>query len=171
VNKSTTDEKWKDVFGFEGLYKISNHGRVLSLYNNIIRKQFMPENRYPKVVISKNKKKYMKYIHRMVAMAFIPNPQNKKEVNHKDGNKFNNAISNLEWVTPKENQQHSIKTGLFAVGARANKSTLTDSAVLFMRKNYKLNDKKFGSKALAAMFNIKQSIAKEAISGRTWKYI
>lgn len=105
-------EIWKDVEGFNG-YQISNLGRVKSYYNNttIIRKTSVVCG-YKHLMLSKNKKKYNFYIHKLVANAFIPNPENKPEVNHIDGNKLNNNISNLEWVTRKENCQHAWKTGL-----------------------------------------------------------
>lgn len=105
-------EIWKDVEGFQG-YKISNLGRVKSYHNNttIIRKSNIVVG-YKHLMLSKNKKKYNFYIHRLVAEAFIPNPENKPEINHIDGNKLNNNISNLEWCTRKENCQHAWKTGL-----------------------------------------------------------
>lgn len=105
-------EIWKDVEGFNG-YQISNLGRVKSYYNNttIIRKTSVVCG-YKHLMLSKNKKKYNFYIHKLVANAFIPNPENKPEVNHIDGNKLNNNISNLEWVTRKENCQHAWETGL-----------------------------------------------------------
>lgn len=78
------------------------------------KKQMKPYegDRYQKCVLKINGKPTMKYIHRLVAEAFIPNPDNKPEVNHKDGNKLNNNVSNLEWVTLSENRLHAYKTGL-----------------------------------------------------------
>lgn len=116
------DEIWKDVVGYEGLYLISNMGNVKSiglrtysdhkkLYNKrkIILKQRRPRNGYPSVNLSNNKKKMTYMVHRLVAIAFIPNPDNKPQVNHIHGIKADNRASELEWVTRMENTQHYIK--------------------------------------------------------------
>lgn len=118
-------EIWKDIKGFKNLYQISSFGRLKSLKrtvkgkNNSIRtikeKIITPTNNgkgYLVAALYKNGKRYFVKIHRLVAEAFIPNPKNKKEVNHKDGIKKHNYPSNLEWSTTKENCQHRQKTGL-----------------------------------------------------------
>jgi hypothetical protein len=89
-------EIWKDIKGYEGLYQISNLGRVKSLRNNIFLKPG-DINGYLRVQLSNNgiDKKY--YIHRLVGTNFIPNPNDYKEINHKDEDKSNNNVSNLEW--------------------------------------------------------------------------
>ena len=113
-------ELWKDVCGFEGLYKVSNLGRVSSChYTNhkgkkpIILKSTLSSTGYRHVQLYKNKKAYTVNVHRLVATAFIENPDDKPEVNHIDGNKSNNSVTNLEWVTTVENRQHALKTGLW----------------------------------------------------------
>lgn len=105
-------EIWKDINGFEGLYQISNLGRVKSIRNNIILKQTYCKSNYLKVKLSKNCKQKTIQVHRLVTETFIPNPDNKPQVNHIDGNKENNHIDNLEWVTAKENTEHAIKIGI-----------------------------------------------------------
>ena len=108
-------EVWKDIDGYEGLYQISNQGRVKSLARNekyckrseTILKTFMCGSGYQEVILRNKTERKPKLIHRLVAQAFIPNTDGKREVNHKDGNKANNAVSNLEWATPSENQTHS----------------------------------------------------------------
>lgn len=94
--------EWKDVVGFEGLYRVSEYGDILSIKRNKLLSQRLNKG-YPMVKISKNGKQYTKQIHRLVAIAFIPNLENKPEVNHLDEVKTNNHISNLSWVTAKEN--------------------------------------------------------------------
>lgn len=102
-------EIWKDIKGFEGQYQISTFGNVRSVYKKStkILVVFKTEKGYLRAKLhSKNKKHYVK-VHRLVAQAFIPNPDNKPQINHKDGNKLNNHIDNLEWVTDLENKQHA----------------------------------------------------------------
>lgn len=110
------EEIFKDIKGFEGKYQISNLGRVKSL-NYIYPGNvgfLSPINHhggYQVVHLSDNGKVYNKTIHTLVAKAFIPQPKGKPIVNHIDGNKHNNEVSNLEWVTYKENTQHAILIG------------------------------------------------------------
>ena len=105
------EEVWKDINGYEGLYQVSNLGRVKSLMfiNNVAKKHrekilFMStRSGYYTVNLCKDTKRVSKQVHRLVAEAFIPNPLNKKVVNHIDFNRKNNIVTNLEWNTQKEN--------------------------------------------------------------------
>ncbi len=113
------EEEWKDISGYEGLYQVSNLGNVKSLnFGRLGRPQNLKigehHTGYRIVVLAKNKVRKTKLVHVLVASAFIPNPENKPCVNHIDGNKSNNFIGNLEWVTRSENTQHAIRTGLRA---------------------------------------------------------
>lgn len=103
-------EIWKDIINFPN-YQISNLGNVYSKKNYKIRKSFV-SNGYLCIYLFKNGKRYRKKIHRLVAEAFIPNPNNLPIINHIDGNKMNNIVSNLEWCTSKQNTIHAYKTGL-----------------------------------------------------------
>lgn len=124
-------EIWKAVKSFEGLYEVSNTGKVRSVDRIIIRKNgirlpckgkelfftiskvdekaHLPRAR---VQLWKENQAYLKAVHRLVAEAFIPNPENKPTVNHKDGNPLNNYVENLEWATFSENNKHALKKGL-----------------------------------------------------------
>ena len=102
------EESWKDIEGYEGLYQVSNKGRVKSLVNHkgVAREKVLkPEivNGYKRVMLHKNKTIKHLLVHRLVANAFLPNPHNFPCVNHKDENKQNNVVSNLEWCTQKYN--------------------------------------------------------------------
>lgn len=103
-------EIWKSICGFEGLYEVSSFGRVKSLGNSFKRKEkFLKScsNRgYLGVRLFKKGIKSRVLIHRLVAETFINNPKNKPFVNHRDLKKYNNAVSNLEWVTHRENMKH-----------------------------------------------------------------
>ena len=102
-------EIWKDIPEYEGLYQVSNLGSVKSLINDILLKFGDNGNGYKFVNLSKKGKAKGYYVHRLVAVSFIEVPINKMEINHKDLNKENNLLSNLEWVTKSENQLHRYK--------------------------------------------------------------
>lgn len=117
-------EKWVDVKDYEGLYKVSNRGRVKSLgryQQNYSKKQWRPEEiksartdpqGYKMMDLYKNGKQKTVRVHRLVALAFIPNPENKPTVNHIDGDRNNNAVENLEWATFEEQNRHFYQRGL-----------------------------------------------------------
>lgn len=96
---------WKWIFGYKNLYKISNTGKVKSIRNNKILKPSISQGYYF-VILQKNGQKKFKQVHRLVAKAFIPNPKRYPVINHKDENKLNNKVSNLEWCTIKYNTNY-----------------------------------------------------------------
>lgn len=106
-------EIWKQMTGYEGKYMVSNLGRIRSLLNGSkfygILKPAIHKGGYLRVRLYDNKSLL---VHRLVAQTFIPNPKNKATVNHKNGNKKDNRVENLEWATQKENNRHAIRTGL-----------------------------------------------------------
>lgn len=108
-------ETWKPVSGFDG-YEISDRGRVRSFRRNNGQgrtlKTETSDRGYKQVSLYKNGKRHQKSIHRLVAEAFIDNPEEKETVNHKDCDKTNNCVSNLEWMSKSENVQHAYDNGL-----------------------------------------------------------
>ncbi len=141
-------EIWMDVIGFEGMYQVSNIGRVKSLdrpmksgvQKNCIRsggllKQQITQHGYYQAYLSKHGLTKGITVHRLLALAFIPNPSKKRAVNHKDGNKKNNNLSNLEWVTDSENVRHAFRTGLNRVerGENHASSKFSDAQVEELR--------------------------------------
>ncbi len=121
-------EIWKDIPGFEGMYQASNTGRVKGLARRTVRAipQHLPERilkqsepgrkrrgqGYLQVTLFDAGRRKCALVHRLVAETFIPNPENKQTVNHKNGNKHDNAVENLEWATSAENNEHAVNTGL-----------------------------------------------------------
>ena len=103
--------RWKTIKGFEG-YMISTDGQVKNIKTGKILKGFKNKKGYLQVPFYKNGKRIQPYIHKLVAEAFIDNPENKTQVNHIDGNKTNNNVNNLEWCNNRENQIHAIKNHL-----------------------------------------------------------
>ena len=110
-------EIWKDIKGYESRYQVSNLGNVKSLNYNCTKKAkllvyHLNHKGYARVHLTKDKQDKYISVHRLVAQAFIPNPNNYPQVNHIDGNKLNNNVDNLEWCTNEYNFQHALKTGL-----------------------------------------------------------
>lgn len=134
---------WKDVTSFEGKYQVSNKGQVKSLDREVyysngytqyhlgkILTPILHSNGYLYVGLHDKKRTRSKSVHRLVAEAFIPNPDNKPCVNHKDGNKHINCVENLEWCTYSENHIHAIKTGLHLGAPPLKQGSQTVSAKL-----------------------------------------
>ena len=111
-------EQWRAVEGYPG-YEVSNLGRVRK--NGKLTSSHRTRKGYWQTNLYKRRKQTLHYIHRLVAIAFIPNPENKPTVNHIDGNKDNNRVSNLEWATYLENNLHAIKNHLHRHYTRAVK--------------------------------------------------
>jgi hypothetical protein len=101
--------EWRDVVGFEGLYRISNDGQVFSISKNRNKKFCSSLRGYHKVQLSKDKKPKQFFVHRLVAFAFIPLVAGKKFINHKNGVKTDNSVPNLEWCNTSENTLHAYK--------------------------------------------------------------
>jgi hypothetical protein len=113
----TTEENVKDVLGYEGIYKISNCGTVFNYLDKPIKYHIV--NGYKRVTLIKNKCRKSFLIHRIVAMAFLPNPKRKKSVNHLNSIRSDNRAENLAWCTAKENTAHAISKGVI-IGRQAN---------------------------------------------------
>lgn len=162
-------ELWKDVEGYEGLYMISNLGRVKSLHGSgRILKQ--SGTIYLHVSFNKNGVQKGFLVHRLVGLAFIPNPDGKPEINHKDGDKHNNSVDNLEWVTPQENQLHSIRTGLKEHGENAANNKLTAFEVAEIRKRYVPNKRGCGCRTLAKQYGVNSGTIWNIVNGKYWRW-
>ena len=132
------EEIWKDVVGYESYFMVSSLGRVTSKRTSKILKQHI--NKQGRVgfatkIGGRNGSSICFKTHRLVAEAFLPNPEMKLTVNHKDGNPLNNRVENLEWATHSENIQHAFDTGLIKPlrGSNNHSSKLTEAQVVFIR--------------------------------------
>jgi hypothetical protein len=104
-------EEWRTIPDFPN-YEITETGKIRHKEKKKTRKASPSKRGYPVISLRKDGKHYLRTIHILVAKTFIPNPENKPEINHKDGNKWNYNINNLEWTTRKENADHARRTGL-----------------------------------------------------------
>jgi len=113
-------EIWKDIKDYEGIYQVSNLGNIKSFYKakENIKKPTLSNKGYLRVALSKNKKSKKFAIHRLVAKTFLPNPNNYLDVNHKDGNKLNNCVDNLEWCSRSYNISHAWRNKLTKGGSK-----------------------------------------------------
>ena len=147
-------------------YEITKDGEVYSLKHNKRKpiKGYIDKYGYRRVLLYINGKRKKYFVHRLVAEKYIENPDNLPQVNHKDGNKTNNCVDNLEWVTPKENIQHAIKNGF-------RKSNNTTKLNVKDVKQIKKLFSKYSMKEIADMYNVSLSCIKHIHAGHTWKNI
>lgn len=176
-------EIWMNIPGFEGYYMASNFGRIKSVsrfiptrwdtpkwQDGVILKLSSDQDGYNICSVSNaTLRNITRKVHRLVAMAFIENPENKPMVNHKDANKQNNHVDNLEWVTNQENMTHGVKNDLFfhPKGELAGNSKLTTEQILEIRaigKSKKLTE-------IAEMFNISFQHVSDILLRGCWKHV
>lgn len=172
------EEVWKEYFvqDYGNIY-VSNYGNVKNKKGKLLLKRqkqksdYLNPYYYIRVNYTKDGKRkiWQQYIHRLVAICFIDNPENKLEVNHIDGNKLNNNVSNLEWVTRKENMIHAKNKNLLSDKSCENngRSKLTKEQVIKIRKMYKDGYTKY---RIAKIFNIGWTTVQHIINFDTWKF-
>lgn len=171
---------WKDIKGFEGLYQVSDTGKVKRISSEVTsitgQKYIVPGRMlkttltgrgYPTVTLSKQGKVKRYYVHRLVAEAFIPNPENKPTVNHINGNKLQSNVENLEWSTYSDNNQHAYNTGLKASGEGQYKAKLTEEDVKKIKKQGKYTT----YQNIADEYNVSKATVRDVLTGKTWKNI
>lgn len=180
-------EIWKDIEGHEGQYQISNLGNVksLTIRKEIVRKatgtKYTQTFQGRTLIPQPNSKGYMRvcligksiFVHRLVALHFIGNPDNLPIVNHKDGNPLNNVVGNLEWVTYSENIKHAYREGhaVSVKGEDRRDSKLTEEEVRWILTNYVKGSKEFGRKPLARKFGVSHQNIKNIIDRKKWKHV
>lgn len=181
-------ETWKPAVGFVGLYEVSDLGRVrnvarscagrpkkdgeLSSRTLMVRVLKFCRSRcggYYRAVLYIDGRQVRRLVHRMVAQAFIPNPNDLPQINHKDGNKLNNRVENLEWVTPQENSQHSYGAGLSVSrkGDLHGMCKLSPDDIAEIRSLRGI----VTQRELAKRFGVAQSHISRIMIGRRWKHV
>jgi len=173
-------EIWKDVSNYEGIYQVSNNGIVRSLNREgRILTQTKNGKGYPFVYLWKNNSRVMRTVHRLVAKAFIPNPENKYTVNHKNFKKSDNRLENLEWMTMKENILHAVEGGRYGkhlIGRTGKDNPVSRAVSSYDKNNNKLNTyesiTEAGVKTNTHISNIQLVCAgvRKTAGGLIWRY-
>lgn len=182
-------EIWKPIIGYELLYEVSNFGRIKYPNKSIVRRRKNSSEKTSQFRKEKfsvgytNKKGYLNIklqdgsslksvrVHRLVAIHFIPNPLNLPQVNHKDTNKKNNRVDNLEWCDNSHNIKHAYAHGLLSrKGERQNTCKIKEADVLEVREFYSQNPKAL-RKIYAEKLNITQTTICNIIHRKIWKHI
>lgn len=162
-------EKWISIKGYEGLYEISNEGRVKSIGygKERILKPNKSKDDYLYVILYKDKLEKNYRVHRLVAINFLDNPYNKVEVNHINGIKDDNRLENLEWNTRSENIKHAYDNGLKEQykGSKHGNSKLTEKQVLEIRKS------NLTQTELGVIFGIDQSQISRIKNRKKWTHV
>lgn len=158
---------WKQIEDFPE-YEVSSEGCVRR--NNYILKPQLNSKGYLRVSLYHNKKVL---VHRLVAKAFISNPENKPQVNHRNGVKTDNRVCNLEWVTNSENQKHGNALGIIKhpVGEAAKNAKLTEQAVRNIKERYKRNSRTDGAFAIAKEYGVSGQTILNIIHGKKWRHV
>lgn len=158
----------KDIEGFEGLYQISNIGRVYSIRNDKFLKPTVAGKSKDRLYVKlyREKVQYTLILSRLVAKAFIPNPDNLATVNHIDGNTYNNRVENLEWLSNADNIRHAYRTGLQKSGHLRSTAKYTKEDVLNM---YRLHDNGMSSNDIAALYNGSGRSIRRILSGDRYR--
>lgn len=164
-------EVWRAITGFEEKYAVSSRGRIFSNVSGKILKPYRtgaPKNGGQYLTVELDKKPFK--VHRLVAEAFLLNPLHLPQVNHKDGNKDNNNVENLEWCTAQINVLHSFKNGLSQTGEEIWCHRLTEVDVAEIRKKYRYGDKEFGTKPLARAYGVSNTTIRRIVKNKKWRY-
>ena len=152
-------EIWKDIAEYEGLYQVSNLGRVKSFHKptpQILKALANNKGGYLRVALTKKRISKQKLVHVLVAEAFLPNPDNLPQVDHKFGDKTDNRACALEWVSQSENISRAFRLGLNRPrkGSEVINAKLIDEEVRYIRSHYKPRDKENNANALAKKFHV-----------------
>lgn len=150
-------------------YEISNTGIIRNKENKKLKSQYIGSTGYYMVSFSYNNKSKPQRVHRLLALTFIPNPKNLPEVNHIDGDKLNNNLTNLEWTTHHENMSHAFRIGLANnTGVRNGQTKLNEIQVTEIKSLLKQGLSQY---KIAEMFNVSRSCILGIKLGKLWKHV
>ena len=159
--------EWREVPDYEDRYLCSDHGDVFSLSHNKIKGKRLSNNGYLRVNLYKKCKQETALVHSVVARTFLGKRAEGMQINHKDGNKTNNHVSNLEYVTHKENSDHAIRTGLCnSVGENNANSKLVEQDVIDIYSMAQSG--RFTQQQIADKYNIVQVAVSDIVTGKRW---
>lgn len=159
-------EVWIPISGFEDKYLINKRADIWSVYADKVIKSFVQSSGYASVALCVKGKKTKKLVHRLVAEAFLSNPESKPCVHHKDGNRLNNHVENLEWCTYKENNHESIKAGRWKqFGEKHPHTTISKKDVVNIRTS------EMSQKKLAQKYGVSQGTISNIKRKITWKHV
>lgn len=174
----------KDIPGYKGLYALTKDGRVWSYPKHwsggkhkgkwlVVYKASGKKNldSYWGLSLQKNSKQKFHLIHRLLAKTYIPNPKNLPQVNHRDGDKSNNIVLNLEWATPSQNQLHSFKIGTNHQGIDHHNAKLTPNKVREIRTGVIPGTRTNGFESWARRFKVDANVIKYVYYGRFWRHV
>ena len=166
-----TNEIWKDIQGFEGLYQVSNLGSIKTTSGYFIGERILKTSKsnkgYLRVVLYKNKVRTFLSVHKIVAMTFIPNAENKAQVNHKNLIKTDNRAENLEWVTQQENISHARKNNCY-VGENNSRATITEKIASEIKQLLK---EKKSILDISAIYAVSIHVVNNIKRGITWTHL
>lgn len=167
------EEIWKYIENCDNKYMISNKGNVVSYQKSkngrLLKPDVVKGHLRVSLTMECGLKKF--FVHRLVAQAFIPNPENKPQVNHIDGDKRNNVVENLEWCTPSENTQHAYDNGLNdeALGSRHWNASLSKDIVLGIRRDYSVGDTSYNK--LSLKYGVSKRTIGRIVNRQSWKHV
>lgn len=179
-------EQWNDVVGYEGYYKVSTFGRIKSLKRQVFQPQFqkwalrkeriiaqtLNKYGYCKIVLQVDNVRVDTTAHVIVGTAYLPNPENKTQINHKKGNKTDNRPTELEWNTAKENSNHAISIGIDSVvGVHNGRCILSEKDVLAIREGYEKGKHNNYRNRMSKKYGVSTSQVGKICLGYLWKHL
>lgn len=174
ISQRLKELMWKDIQGYEGLYQVSDTGQVRSFKRSGSSGRILRAYKirgYYRVWLSKKNMIRQYPVHRLVAKAFIPNPDVLPQVNHKDGNKLNNQVTNLEWCDNQHNLRHAWNTlGKTSIGSLNGKAKLTERNVVMIR-GFKKAHPNVSARVLAQEYGVNRQTILDIWNRKRWAHI